>query len=516
MNILKVHELTAEQMIVTPEGGTFSVWGSTQPVQLVTGITLSETFITLQPDETMCLTATVEPADADNSAVTWASSDDAVAEVNSSGRVTAKAKGTCTITCAATDDSGVKAECQVVVNTDTMEYVDLGLPSGTLWATCNVGANRPEEYGDYFAWGETEPKSDYSWSTYKYCEGSENTMTKYCAQSSYGYNGFTDDLTELQPADDAATANWGSGWQMPSREQIQELWNSSYTTTEWTQVNGVYGRKITSNSNGNSIFLPAAGYRNGTDLRNAGSYGYYWSCSLNTSDRAHFLRFSSNKDELLDSYRLNGRSVRPVRRLQMNSNGMVTAGVSAPQSAKRKTHSMLSDTDFISAAMQENVLNISLDNERHYTAFQMTVSMPEGMTLGRATMDEMRGADHLVTVRDLGRGQYLVAGFSPNNEELMASSGRLLSIITEGQADADIVISDIEFATTQAEAYHLADVAVSGTPTGINEMKNEEMVDGNWYDLLGRRVTKTTKGIYIHNGKNTFCVSWQHLPQSDG
>ena len=386
---------------------------------------------------------------------------------------------------------------------DGHAWVDLGLPSGTLWATCNVGASSPEEYGDYFAWGETEPKSDYSWSTYKYCEGANKTMTKYCTQSSYGYNGFTDNLTELQSEDDAATANWGSGWQMPSREQIQELWNSSYTTTEWTQVNGVYGRKITSNSNGNSIFLPAAGYRNGTDLRNAGSYGYYWSCSLNTSDRAHFLRFSSNKDELLDSYRLNGRSVRPVRRLQMNSNGMVTAGVSAPQSAKRKTHSMLSDTDFISAAMQENVLNISLDNERHYTAFQMTVSMPEGMTLGRATMDEMRGADHLVTVRDLGRGQYLVAGFSPNNEELMASSGRLLSIITEGQADADIVISDIEFATTQAEAYHLADVAVSGTPTGINEMKNEEMVDGNWYDLLGRRVTKTTKGIYIHNGKKT-------------
>lgn len=131
---------------------------------------------------------------------------------------------------------------------------------------------------------------------------------------------------------------------------------------------------------------------------------------------------------------------------------LIAAQASTPSSARRKANAMLSDTDFISAAMQENVLNISFAGERHYTAFQMTVSVPEGMTLGRATMDKMRGADHLVTVRDLGRGQYLVAGFSADNEELMAGSGQLLSIITEGQADADIVISDIEFATTQAVA----------------------------------------------------------------
>ncbi len=183
---------------------------------------------------------------------------------------------------------------------------------------------------------------------------------------------------------------------------------------------------------------------------------------------------------------------------------LIAAQASTPSSARRKANAMLSDTDFITAAMQENVLNISLAGERRYTAFQMTVSVPEGMTLGRATMDKMRGADHLVTVRDLGRGQYLVAGFSADNEELMASSGQLLSIITEGQADADIVISDIEFATTQAEAYYLADVAVSGTPTGINEMKNEELIMKNEiYDLQGRRVTKATKGIYIYNGKKT-------------
>jgi len=330
MNILKVHELTAEQMIVTPEGGTFSVWGSTQPVQLVTGITLSETFITLQPDETMCLTATVEPADADNSAVTWASSDDAVAEVNSSGRVTAKAKGTCTITCAATDDSGVKAECQVVVNTDTMEYVDLGLPSGTLWATCNVGANRPEEYGDYFAWGETAPKDEYNWSTYKWMNAGQSSwkeINKYtfadgktdaCWYSNGTFTFVGDGKTELDPEDDAATANWGSGWQMPSLAQIEELYNSNYTTTVWTQMNGVNGRKITSKSNGNSIFLPAAGYRGGTSLVNAGSYGFYWSRSLGTSNSSYAYRLycSSGYIGRNNEYRHYGQSVRPVRILE--------------------------------------------------------------------------------------------------------------------------------------------------------------------------------------------------------
>ena len=115
IKILKVYEVTAEKMIVSkPDGSTFSVWSST-PFQLVTGITLSETAITLLPDESKRLTATVEPADADNPAVTWERSYDAVAEVDSSGRVTANAKGTCTITCAATDGSGVKAECQVTV-----------------------------------------------------------------------------------------------------------------------------------------------------------------------------------------------------------------------------------------------------------------------------------------------------------------------------------------------------------------------------------------------------------------
>ena len=196
--------------------------------------------------------------------------------------------------------------------TEEHEWVDLGLPSGTLWATCNVGALSLEEYGDYFAWGETKPKNDYSMSTYKYCKGTANTMTKYCKNSDYG---IVDDKTELEPSDDAATVNWGN-WQMPSREQCAELFNSSYTTTAWTTMNGKNGMRITSKSNGNSIFLPAAGYRLNTSLIYAGSYGYYWSRSLNTSYSYNAYRqyFNAGNNIYTNSDdRYYGYSVRPVR-----------------------------------------------------------------------------------------------------------------------------------------------------------------------------------------------------------
>ena len=170
-------------------------------------------------------------------------------------------------------------------------YVDLGLPSGTLWATCNVGASSPEDYGDYFAWGETEGynsgKTNSDWSTYFDTEDGGSTFKKY--NSNRG-------LTELDLEDDAAYVNWGPAWRMPSKEQLQELINSSYTTTTWTTQNGVYGRKITSKSNGNSIFLPAAGFRYGSSLFDAGSYGYYWSRTLyeSTPSLAWYLYFYSS------------------------------------------------------------------------------------------------------------------------------------------------------------------------------------------------------------------------------
>ena len=277
----------------------------------VSNIELNKTELSVKAGESTRLSATVLPADATNKAVVWKSSSADVASVDETGKVTALAVGTCTITCSATDGSGVKAECKVTV--ETHDYVDLGLPSGTLWASCNVGANSPEEYGDYFAWGETEPKSNYDLSTYKYCNGGYNgTMTKYCTDSYYGT---VDNKTVLEPSDDAATANWGRDWQMPSYKQCMELINSSYTTTTWTTMNGKYGRKITSKSNGNSIFLPTAGYRDGTSLIYAGSYGYYWSRSLvaSYSSNACYLGVSAAYIYASSRHRSHGQSVRPVR-----------------------------------------------------------------------------------------------------------------------------------------------------------------------------------------------------------
>ena len=192
------------------------------------------------------------------------------------------------------------------------EYVDLGLPSGLLWATCNVGADTPEAYGDYFAWGETTTKSTYSWSTYQYCNGSANTLTKYCNYSDYGYNGFTDNLTTLLPEDDAATANWGGNWRMPTREEFQELYNN--TTVTWTQQNGVNGRLFTA-ANGNSLFLPAAGYRRDDELKGAGDWGDYWSSSLSAANSGHArdLYFTPDYYFVYNGDRNYGFTVRPVR-----------------------------------------------------------------------------------------------------------------------------------------------------------------------------------------------------------
>ena len=195
--------------------------------------------------------------------------------------------------------------------------VDLGLPSGTLWANMNVGASSPEDYGDYFAWGETEPydengKTDFGWFTYKWCNGPYDTMTKYCNNSRYGNDGFTDDKTELDPEDDAAYVNWGSDWRMPSQEQLEELFNSSYTITEWTTQNGVKGRLITSKSNGNSIFLPAASYCEDSWFH-VGN-GVYWSRTLYEShpNYAWGLATSSRDFGIDPVYRYLGVTVRPV------------------------------------------------------------------------------------------------------------------------------------------------------------------------------------------------------------
>ena len=192
------------------------------------------------------------------------------------------------------------------------EYVDLGLPSGTLWATCNVGATTSEGYGDCLAWGETKTKIDYDWNTYKYCNGGFDNLIKYCTDANCGYNGFTDNLTILQPEDDAATANWGKGWRMPTYDDWDELFQN--TTNAWITQNGVNGRRFTG-SNGNSLFLPAAGLKEGDKYYYVGKSGYYWLSSSYAagSYSAWIINFSSHPCGKNWYPRFYGLSIRPVR-----------------------------------------------------------------------------------------------------------------------------------------------------------------------------------------------------------
>ncbi|MBO4370925.1 MAG: hypothetical protein J5808_06165 [Paludibacteraceae bacterium] len=193
---------------------------------------------------------------------------------------------------------------------DGRGYVDLGLSSGTLWATCNVGAESPEEYGDYFAWGETSPKLDYSWETYKYGDVYEQP-TKYCTKNSDGKDGFVDDKAMLDAYDDAATVNWGYDWRMPTVDEIEEL-NSECSST-WTSQNGKIGRLFTG-PNGNTLFLPAAGYFAKTSLYNVGYGGSCWSSMLAVGGpwSAYYYYWDSTEKAVIRNSRVCGRPVRPV------------------------------------------------------------------------------------------------------------------------------------------------------------------------------------------------------------
>ncbi len=225
-----------------------------------------------------------------------------------------------------------------------VEAVDLGVVvdgKKVLWANMNVGAESPTDYGGYFAWGETVPyggvdesnasnysytggsytKTYYDWSTYKYCKGSYSNLTKYVPSvkaSTHGYNNFYDDKTVLDPEDDAATANWGGDWRMPTHAEQLALKKQC----EWTWVTTYNGKSVKGyivTGNGHEIFLPAAGYRYDSSPNFVGSFGNYWSSSLyeSNSDFAWCLYFNSGFiDPDFDDTRCYGRSVRPVRAAQ--------------------------------------------------------------------------------------------------------------------------------------------------------------------------------------------------------
>ena len=179
------------------------------------------------------------------------------------------------------------------------EFVDLGLPSGTLWAAWNVGASAPEEFGLYFAWGETKGYvaddvnngvKQFNWIDYKWCNGAYDTLTKYNTNSYYGS---IDNLTTLELEDDVAYVS-DKTCRMPTKADLEEL--TANTTSTWETLNGVNGRRFTSKTNGNSIFVPAAGYCSNGSVYDVGSYGNLWSSSLDESDSrlAWYLFFGSD------------------------------------------------------------------------------------------------------------------------------------------------------------------------------------------------------------------------------
>ena len=198
-------------------------------------------------------------------------------------------------------------------------FVDLGLPSGTFWSTKNIGATNGDTteswYGNYYAWGEIEPKAEYNWSNYKYANGDYGKLTKYCNDSQFGNNGYTDELTQLVPEDDVATVT-KSTWRIPTKEDFEELLagTTSSWETDYKGISGLNGRVFTSKVNGNTLFIPAAGYRSGFDIYSVGSSCYLWSSSLylDYPGSAYNLYFNSDRIRMDYYDRYNSLSVRPI------------------------------------------------------------------------------------------------------------------------------------------------------------------------------------------------------------
>ena len=278
-------------------------------------ISLSKSSLELEEGSSATLTVKYTPSNATDKTTTWKSSDASVAKVSTNGKVTAVKAGSATIIVRC---GGKDSYCNVTVKAKELtgthaghEWVDLGL--SVKWATCNVGASNPEGYGDYFAWGETSPKSNYTWATLKYhIEGGEENakFSKYVASNKYGQ---VDNKTRLDLSDDAARVNWGGSWRMPTIAEFQELIDNCTLTS--TTMNGKEGYKLVSKRNGNSMFLPAAGWYGSDSLIGENICVCYWSSSLNKNDSRY--PYSPSFDSfgyLYSFYRDAGRSVRPVFR----------------------------------------------------------------------------------------------------------------------------------------------------------------------------------------------------------
>ena len=289
---------------------------------LVRGIELSPNVLTLRQNSSSQLTAIVTPTDATDPSLVWSSSDESIATV-ADGLVTAVAVGTAVITCTAADGSGVNASCTVTVYVDNSgeingrQYVDLGLPSGTLWAATDVGASSPGQKGKYFAWAEITGYDyqgrRFTWGNYRYVSGGNPNiyLTKYCYSSALVQ---ADNKTVLDLSDDAAYRNWGAGWCMPSPAQWTELLTECTFTS--TTLNNVKGCNAIG-PNGNSIFLPYSGCCYDTAIENSGLTSFYWTNSLYTGSQTDAFFFmiggTPASGSLSNRARCYGMTIRPVR-----------------------------------------------------------------------------------------------------------------------------------------------------------------------------------------------------------
>ncbi len=332
---------------------------------------------------------------------------------------------------------------------DTQEWVDLGLPSGLRWATCNVGAYSPEIYGNYYAWGETDTKSNYSWDNYKF--GAYKQMSKYCTASDYGT---VDNLTTLEAADDAAAVNWGGLWRMPTdaewtelRENCDWTWTADYNNT------GVAGCIVASKTNDNSIFLPAMGEYSGTDNGNVGKYGYYWSSSLHgsVSVSAWDICFGETQSATsLYNYRKNGLPVRPVQEvvkyavtITTPENGTVTADETKAAEGKTVTLTITPDTGY-----ELDVLSVKDAEDNKITVENNKFTMPASAVTVTATFKEIDYAINIAS--DIANGKVTAVATANYGDEveltITPATGYELDVLTvKDAANNEILVSDNKF-----------------------------------------------------------------------
>ena len=315
----KVQGLSAGKTTVTATAGGKSatcevtVTGGSGNVQ-VQSITLDKTTLKLEVGQSAQITATILPENAHDKSIIWTTTDPYNAYVNG-GKVTGYGVCEATITATSVSNPQVTATCKVSIvaagsggGSETgIEAVDLGLSSGLKWGSMNVGASKPEDYGNYYAWGETETKTKYTTSNYKFGPVKYSEITLY---SKYETKLGGDKKTVLEAEDDAASANLGNGWRMATFAEWKELRESC--TWTWTQRNGINGMLVTG-PNGKSIFLPASGVFQ-SSLGKKGTYGSYWTSTLASAEgMANAVDFYSggNDKALID--RSTGLSVRPVK-----------------------------------------------------------------------------------------------------------------------------------------------------------------------------------------------------------